>query len=79
MVTACKKKNNNTGRTKTESQFTSNPQILLFKNFFISLFSALHDIWKTLVFRNNAMASRIYLLLKVISHLIFLYDCNKNI
>ena len=41
---------------------------LLFKNFFISLFSASHDILETRVFRNNLIPLRIYLLKKIISH-----------
>ena len=53
METACKKNNH---KTKTSSLFTSNLHILLlFKNVFISLFSASHDILKTRVFRNNAI------------------------
>ena len=55
METACKKNNH---KTKTSSLFTSSLHILLlFKNVFISLFSASHDILKTRVFRNNTIPS----------------------
>ena len=48
---------------KLNSLFTSSLLILLlFKDFFISLFSASHDILKTRVFRNNTIPLRLYLL-----------------
>ena len=60
METACKK-NKDTRWMKTESVFTSSLDILvLFKNFFISLFSASHDILKTWAFRNYTISLRIY-------------------
>ena len=53
--TACKK-NSHTGKTKTKSLVTLSLQILLlFKNVFVSLFSASCDLLKTQVFRNNAI------------------------
>ena len=57
--TACKK-NNQTGKTKTWSLFTSILLILLlFKNVFISFFSASYDLLKEQDFRNNAIPLRI--------------------
>ena len=51
------KKNNDIRREKTSSLHI----FLLFKKFFIPLFSASHDTLKPRVFRNNGISLRIYL------------------
>ena len=52
--------------------------LLLFKNFFLPLFSAYHNTLKSRVCRNNAIHLRIYLLQKIISHLwSFDFDFSK--
>ena len=48
--------------THAEKKLKHSQIILLFKNFFITLFPASHDILKAQVFRNNAISLRIYLL-----------------
>ena len=63
--------NKNTRGTKTSSQFISNLHILLlFKNFFSSFFFFPWYV-ENRAFRNNAIALRIHLLQKIISHLRF--------